>query len=429
LIRPQKKLLFNNRLYYLFFLVSYFVIPIYYGIKFYPGLVKFFLSAYLLTILFCYFIHAFNRSKNNNISFEKDKLLEKINILEEEAKKESYRLSVLSDKIGRYSQLQNLMQILMQSLSLERTAKIIIERIYALVANSNGRVVLYLLDTQKQALTVYKSLGAKNYPAKDIGADIFDSWVFKHQMPLLVEDVNGDFRFNIDKNYALRRYLGSLISVPLFVGKRIIGILRAEHSERERFSSEDLRYLRAFSDIAALSIDNARLYQYTQQLAITDGLTGCYLRQYFMVCLNEEIKQSGKEEAVFSLIMADVDNFKKYNDKFGHIAGDILLTEIAACLRRCSPKGKSIISRYGGEEFIILLSGFDKKQARAVAEEIRKSVEKREIVLRRMKNSATMSIGLCSFPEDGLSGEKLLQVVDKRLYRAKSAGRNKVCFS
>lgn len=417
-----------HRLFLLVFLFLYIPIPIYYGIKFCPPFViKFTILIYLFTGSFVYILSRRVKKREIYLTIKKEEQFENINVLSEKIHKDSQIIWALENKIQRYTILKSFSEELIRSFSLENTVKIILDKVYSLIGYSKGAAVLYLLDFEKQKLKKIISLGeeiefAQNEP------DIFDNWVFKHQVPLIIIDTKKDFRFDSKESLRFKWPVGSLISTPLIVGKKIIGILRLNSKEKESYSADDLRFLSVVSDLAALSIDNSLLYQHTQQLAMTDGLTGLYLRQYFMLSFNNQINQAMRDGYQLSVLMLDIDRFKKYNDKFGHISGDIVLKRIADLLKQNCPKEKSILTRYGGEEFVILLSNTDKKQAKKVAEVLRKKIELKKIILRRIESSVTVSIGLATYPQDGALAEELLRKADLYLYKAKHTGRNKLCF-
>lgn len=319
-----------------------------------------------LLIIWCVFLALGRRidKKTKELLLKGAKKKEEINILNAEIGRSDRLLFVLRGKVSRYAALKEITEKLIRSLSLNNTRDILIESICSLLSQPRDKIKLYLWDRQARKLTLFNPRVGGCRAAGDISpgegqGDMFDVWAVKHQMPLFVEDAAQDFRFDVAKSLPFGFPLGSLISAPLIVGKRIIGILRLEKEAVRGFSWDDLRFLSVFSDLAALSIDNSRLYEYTQRLAITDGLTGLYLRQYFMMRLNDALgkgKGPHNNEQVFSLLMVDIDYFKKYNDEFGHICGDIVLKRIALLLRNECRGLDVVISRYGEEEFAILLA-------------------------------------------------------------------------
>lgn len=134
------------------------------------------------------------------------------------------------------------------------------------------------------------------------------------------------------------------------------------------------------------------------------------------------------KQGELALIILDIDNFKDYNDKYGHAAGDLVLKYLSKTINGLVREG-DIVARYGGEELIILLVGRDKKEAIREAEGIRKTIKDNPLSFRRHVANITISIGLACYPEDGALEEDLMRLADKRLYKAKKLGRDKVCSS
>ncbi|RKY86466.1 diguanylate cyclase response regulator [candidate division KSB1 bacterium] len=164
-----------------------------------------------------------------------------------------------------------------------------------------------------------------------------------------------------------------------------------------------------------------------QQLAITDGLTGLFNYRYFREQLEHEINRAERHNLNVSLVMMDIDFFKYYNDRNGHLAGDEVLKHIANIL--CSNVRKiDIAARYGGEEFALILPETDKNSAVIVAEKIRKLIEDDPIPHeeRQPNGKLTISMGVSNFPDDSRTAKGLIEIADRRLYNAKQAGRNVV---
>jgi diguanylate cyclase (GGDEF)-like protein len=173
---------------------------------------------------------------------------------------------------------------------------------------------------------------------------------------------------------------------------------------------------------------NATLFAQTQQLAVTDGLTGLLLRRPFVERLTGELARAARTREPLSLLMMDVDHFKAYNDQFGHTAGDVVLKGVSDALREAVPP-EGVVARYGGEEFAALLPMTPNRQAASVAETIRRQIEQRFQSRPRHATSVTISIGISTYPEDAQEDAECLRVADQRLYQAKRSGRNRVCAS
>ncbi len=164
-----------------------------------------------------------------------------------------------------------------------------------------------------------------------------------------------------------------------------------------------------------------------QELSITDGLTGVYNHRYFYEKLSEEIRRAERYGHPLSLIMADIDFFKQYNDAYGHVEGDKGLEAIASFMKQ-SVRAGDMVARYGGEEFSVILPETGKKEAMAVAERIRLCVQAAHYASKNGESGGrlTVSLGVAAFPEDAEDQKGLIEKADAALYRAKEKGRNRV---
>jgi diguanylate cyclase (GGDEF)-like protein len=176
-----------------------------------------------------------------------------------------------------------------------------------------------------------------------------------------------------------------------------------------------------------MSIDNARLHLRMRKMACTDGLTGLFNHRQFRCMFREEMLRTGQQQKALSLIMLDIDDFKKFNDRYGHPNGDKVLIEVARILRD-SLRGYDLTFRYGGEEFIAILPECGHEQAAVAAERIRAAVEteSRRFLASICDHGVTVSVGVATAPRDGADEDALLLAVDKLLYQAKSCGKNRV---
>jgi diguanylate cyclase (GGDEF)-like protein len=357
-----------------------------------------------------------------------DGLSEKINILQEAIRSKEVLTESLSMRFKRYSQLKDFTDSLTSAVSLEQTTKIILEKTVQLLAHFSS-CILYLINPETYELNCVMSKTDGVPAIKTKKGDIFDHWVVKKMQPLLIEDVNKDFRFDVEQiDKEELRNIRSVIAAPLLTYNKLIGILRLDGVEVSSFNQEDLRLLVAISDLAAAAIDNAILYKNTLDLAIHDGLTSLYLKNYFLDRLEEELKRSSMTDNPLGLLMLDIDRFKDFNDRFGHIAGDIVLKTVSSLLLEAVGKDGNIVCRFGGEEFMILLVGVSKREAIRIAEDLRKKIKDKEVILRREVMHVAISIGVVSCPQDGFQKDDLLKKVDDLLLKAKRSGRDRVCF-
>lgn len=174
----------------------------------------------------------------------------------------------------------------------------------------------------------------------------------------------------------------------------------------------------------------AKQKEYYQALSILDGLTELYNHRYFHDLIAREVNRALRYPQVFILLMIDIDDFKGFNDKYGHLAGDCALREVAKVMLRTLRK-VDLICRYGGEEFAVILPQTNIQGGKDVAERLRNIIEGMDI--KDEKNTflgkVTISVGVASFPENGQSKEDLMKAADAALYQAKSQGKNKFCLA
>lgn len=253
--------------------------------------------------------------------------------------------------------------------------------------------------------------------------------VAKSGFPMLVNDIERDKR--VAAKNRPRFKTKSFISLPLEVEDQLIGVLNlADKSNNTNFTEADLNLVQTFTNHAVLMIDRAATLEKAgqlEQLAITDPLTGLYNRRLLEDRLQEEFNRSERQQQSFCIILADLDSFKIYNDICGHLAGDNALRKTANLMRRTA-REMDIVTRYGGEEFCLILPGIGKTESVFVGDRIRRAIEaesfpgESHLPLGRL----TVSIGIAAFPVDGVTTNELIHSADLALYRAKALGRNRL---
>ena len=196
----------------------------------------------------------------------------------------------------------------------------------------------------------------------------------------------------------------------------------------EYFDETSYELLAAAANQIGMTLENARLFEETKTLAITDGMTGLYNHRYFLERITEEFERTKRYKRSLSLIMIDVDHFKKYNDTHGHPKGDGILKGVAKILKDTVRKSDTA-ARYGGEEFVIILPETGGEEALLVAEKLRMEVETHDFPGGETQplGRITISQGVASCKEELKSFDELIKNADNALYRAKEEGRNRVC--
>lgn len=427
LTRLRKRPLYN---FFLYLVLSFIVILA--SIFIFFGLIApleglFFLLAAFFSFLVFYFFHKSLIPKSNK---ELEGLKEKVNILTSELDKKSKMAEYLPSKQEKASFLVELSQELAELNDPEEIFDFLLSATERLFANFSF-ISIFEFDRQKHILKLVRSLKKKeDITIKEKQGSGIERWMLRQNSSVLIGDIRDDFRFDANRidGFTQRNSLSFLAS-PLSVGEHFFGIIRVESVQENSFSHEDLRLLNNISDLGAVVLERANLIQQVEELAITDSLTLLPLRNYFLEQVKTEFQRvNAAKKATLSLIMLDIDDFKKINDIHGHIVGDLVLKKLARILQQIEADPRIVACRYGGEEFMILLSDAGKEEAIKLAENIREKIEVATVAYRRNKVNFTVSIGLAFYPQNGKGLNELFDEVDKQMYKAKKEGKNKVCY-
>lgn len=394
-----------------------------------PSSLIYFLGAYFLIGAVFYFVFARNRSYLGGVLSEGRQAEEDVNLGQKAIVRSLAIKASLEKKIRNYQELESFSEQLNNEIALEAVCDIITASTSRLFGVC-GNVLLYLVGEKSRRPELRSAkLKVAGERIREKTGDLFDLWVLRHDQPLLVEEAGNDFRFDPEKvPRGTKRLVGSLIEVPLHTGSTLLGLLRIEAAAVRVFSGDDLRFLSVIAHIAELAVENAKYVAHAQELSITDGLTGLYLRRYGLDRLREEFLRAAGSRAPVSFLMIDIDLFKDFNDQFGHVSGDVILTKVSFWLRNFFQVPGCLAFRYGGEEFGVLLPMVSKNEAVRLAESFRLFCAQQEVVLRRQRVNVFVSIGVANIPEDAANPEDLLRLADQALLNAKKKGRNRVCF-
>ena len=216
------------------------------------------------------------------------------------------------------------------------------------------------------------------------------------------------------------------VAIPLRRGNHAIGVLALYgRGPAEQFSDDDVHLLQSLMHQAETAIENTFLYEEATRLSITDGLTGLWNRRLFDLRINEELQRAVRFQEPFGLLLVDLDHFKSVNDQFGHQAGDAVLVELARRLTDAT-REVDVVTRFGGEEFALILPKTPVQGTMRLAGKVREVVAKEPFAAGDASIAVTVSVGAAAYPDHGLSGPDLLAAADGALYRAKENGRNRV---
>jgi len=249
----------------------------------------------------------------------------------------------------------------------------------------------------------------------------------REKRPVMVSDVRTDEIYGTWLKTARERGFTSFLAIPLVVQDRALGCMNLYMIERHEFAPDEIQLLSTFASQAAVSIENARLFEETHQLAITDPLTGLANHRQFYDQLEREFRRAQRYQRPLTLLMLDLDRFKAFNDRHGHLAGDQALRETADVLRQ-NARSVDILARYGGEEFAIILPETDMLRGASHAERIRSAVASHVFLSQEtgLEHQVTVSIGVATLSPTLQKIEELVHDADQALYRAKAAGRNRL---
>lgn len=288
-------------------------------------------------------------------------------------------------------------------------------------------VTLYLRDAESDAFTVAASAGEPIRLADDQQASTegdFADWVAQRGEPVFIASTSAEPGLI---RSASKRIFASLMGIPLSVRGKVEAVLAVAHPKPGYFDHHHLEMLTAVAGQFQQVLEVSRLTRSVGLLALTDGLTGLFNRRYLELRLDEEVRRSHRYGKCFSLLLADVDHFKRINDTWGHATGDLVLQEVARRLLE-NLREIELVFRYGGEEFLVILPETPLQQAAHVAQRLRLAVEQHPF--RTVNGSklfrVTLSVGVAEFPTHGADKLSLLASADRALYVAKEQGRNRV---
>lgn len=388
---------------------------------------------YYAVFLFAFFANSFTgywisrkiNGASQRYTVAMEKINEDTNLIRDHSVNRNAEISAMGEKINSLLKLKSIADALSLSLSEEEVARMTTEKTFDIFDNET-RVLLYTVDENVNELSLARTVkgpSRKTVVMKKGG--IFDRWAMKNMKSLLVKDVGKDFRFSVEGEEMADDFK-SLMIKPLITEGKVLGILRVDSEYDSAFGQHELRILDIIGELAAVALQNARLYRKTEELAIRDSLTGLFVHRYFMERLDEEVKRALRSDNTFALLMIDIDEFKKFNDDHGHIAGDVVLRNIGRILSSKTSPG-DVAARYGGEEFALIALNCGKEQAERLAETIREEISSSFVTLRREKYAVTVSIGAAMFPADARLREDIIGEADRCLYKAKTGGKNRVC--
>jgi len=245
------------------------------------------------------------------------------------------------------------------------------------------------------------------------------------------EILSDEARRRVDDRYLHALGTQCFVTAPLKAKDKVVGVLLVDNIFTGKpITKSDIGLLTLFANHAGLAIENSRLYEEKVYLSNTDWLTKLWNHGHFQSILSRELSRARESETHLSLIMIDIDDFKKYNDRLGHVAGDEVIKGIAQMLVEASRK-KDYVCRYGGEEFSIILPQTSREDAYNIAKRLRAKVSQHKFPHQETqpKGYFTLSCGISTFPRDAGDKNTLIRKADAALYKAKRSGKDMIVLS
>jgi diguanylate cyclase (GGDEF)-like protein len=335
----------------------------------------------------------------------------------------------LDEEKGRLELLYQVANEVNRSLDLDEILAKAIEGIIARLGGKVGYVFLVEAGTDRLQLRAVSGVDVPISELNEIlnvhlGQGVV-GWVAAHREAAVVDDVTQDERWlYVDE---LDRGIRSVMSVPLVRGEETLGALSVLHPRPSFFDEERCRLLMAIAQQVAVAVANARLHETVQEQAMLDSLTQVYNHDELIRRLHVAVGEGAREDQPVSYIMLDIDYFKEYNDRYGHVTGDLILTAIVQAIQ-ANIKKTDVVGRWGGEEFGIVLPRTDSERAQIVAERIRHTLATMPLTDDKDQEvpKPTVSQGIATYPTTVSSTEELIDLADVALYRAKARGRDQV---
>jgi len=306
-----------------------------------------------------------------------------------------------------------------------KVIELVVERIQQLIPSDAWS--LMMVDEETRELVFEAALGAR---ARDVAAfrlkigEGVAGWVAESGKPAIVNDATRDPRFSPRVDKRTQFETRSILCAPLVSRGRTIGVLEIINKRGGPFTRADLQLVLTLVEPCAIAIENAILFQRTEQLTITNDLTQLFNSRYLNLYLGREIKRCKRHGIPLSVIFLDLDGFKGINDQYGHLAGSGSLSEVGKILA-AGVRESDILARYGGDEFVAVLPETPASGALVIAERLRRAIEEhRFLEPQGIAARISASFGISTYPDHALSPEGLIQKADQAMYRVKEREKN-----
>ena len=317
---------------------------------------------------------------------------------------------------------------LTSTLNLSEVLSIIMEQISALFNPSHWSLLLHDEDRRQLRFEIVVGGSATRLHGTWMSIDRgIAGWVAREATPVIARDVKSDSRFAAEFDGETGFETRSIVAVPLVSKDRVLGVIELLNVlDSNAFGDRELRLLQTLADFSAIAIENARAVQRIRELTVTDDVTALFNARYLQQSLEQEFRRCRRAGQPLSIIFLDLDHFKTVNDTHGHLVGSEVLRETALILRD-SLRATDIATRYGGDEFVLLLPETAQDEAIMVAERIRTSIGMFRFGIRHgVECRLTASFGIATLPDDTEDSIELIRLADQAMYWVKEHNRNAV---
>jgi diguanylate cyclase (GGDEF)-like protein len=304
-------------------------------------------------------------------------------------------------------------------LDLDKVLSIILKRAMEITTTRAGSIALYAPDSATMRIHAHRGLTRSFIANREwqVRKGGFTDRIIKSRTATVINDTTNKAFFN--NPVAIQEGIKSLICVPLIFSGEAVGILYVDDFTPRKFASEELQTLEILASFASIAIHNAQTHMTIKLQAITDCVTGLFNRRCFEDLMIRELQRAERHEREFSLALVDVNDFKKYNDTYGHQAGDQALSALGEAIRKAI-RGTDIAARYGGDEIVIILP--ETKLAKAYnmfVNRIKREIEEGFTAISGRGHVLSVSIGIAAYPHDGKTTAELVLSADRALLATK----------
>ncbi|MFA5976525.1 MAG: diguanylate cyclase [Elusimicrobiota bacterium] len=320
------------------------------------------------------------------------------------------------ERVGQMEALHEVSNAIFRSLRLDEMLKSVAQSLITQLGFDRTRI--YLINREGESLENVLTMDQRQQEIVEK-----ERYPLKRGVHPMVDMILGK-----TDDVPIEQYQRTIVYLPLRTRDENMGVLMVDNLlSQQEILPEQMPILTAIAGQLGMAIKNARLFQGVEELSITDGLTSLYLLRYFKQRLKEEFYRAERTHGQLSLMILDIDHFKRFNDSYGHPAGDTILSSVAERILANARK-IDLTARYGGDEFIILLPDTSADEALLLAERLHHAVSDETVLLPPDKNPIhlTVSIGVATYPVHAATIDELIKRADEALYWSKSHGRNRI---